>query len=160
MTILDDARRTAVWVGDLVQVGNGRTEWTVTRAVDGRVVAIVSPKGSTRWAVRDELTLIRRCPDGPLLEEWLDGRAYIGTELVLSTRSLGDTVLWWEDAPLVDGGAWPHGVAVSVTTPSPRNGGHRLLSVSAFGHDGDALLPRDEVVTLARSLLRLASDHM
>lgn len=155
--VIDEKRHGEVWLGDIVRIGAGRTEWTVTQA-DRKLLALVSPKGTNRWAVREQVTLLRRCPDGPQLEDWPDGRAYHGAELVYASQCLSDTIVWWRDEPISAGHSWPNGVSLSVCTPSPRDGDQELLEVAAFGtDDGSAVLRREDVLRLADSLLRTAA---
>lgn len=155
--VIDEKRHGDVWLGDTVRIGAGRTEWTVKQA-DRTLLALASPKGASRWAQREQVTLIRRCPDGPRLEDWPDGRAYRGAELVYASDSLSDAVVWWRDESESAGLSWSNGVSLSVCAPSPRDGNQELLALDAFGcDDGRALLPREHVLRLADGLLRIAA---
>lgn len=152
-----EARFEAVWLGDIVRVGSGRIEWTVTRA-SRRDVDLRSTKGVERCVARERVRLLRRCADGPQLEYWPDGRAYFGERLMFASDSCADVVTWWREEH--GGRSTPQGVSMQVCEAGPLDDGHRLLEVNAFGYwHGAGLLRRQEVIELANRLLRI-STHL
>lgn len=145
------ARERQVWLGDVVRVGGGATPWRVVRTPSAHTVWLESPKGVIRGFSRERVTLIERCPDGPQLERWLDGRTYLGEQLVHASDVCSSSVTWWRDEGTRY--EWPHTVTLSVTTD-------RQLHIQATGcrAEAGALLPRSAAEELALSLLKMIEE--
>lgn len=140
-------RAAEVWLGDIVRMGAGKTRWTVVAA--GREwLEIKSAAGARQTVTRARVQLMERCPDGPQLETWPDGRAYLAGELVYGSSATTHAVVRWAD----DREDWAHAVTLSVCT----NG---QMSIKSEGTtNSEALMTRAEVLDLAAALFRMADQ--
>lgn len=145
------ARERQVWLGDVVRVGGGSTHWRVVDRPSRHTVWLKSPKGVVRGFSRIRVSLVERCPEGPQLETWPDGRTYLGEQLVHASEVCQASVTWWQDEGTPH--EWPQTVTLSVTTD-------RQLHIQATGRRDDlgALLPRSAAQELALSLLKMLEE--
>lgn len=139
-------RQGQVWLGDVVQVGGGSTPWRVVDVLGRRMLWLESPKGRRQLFSRDRVTLLERCPEGPQLEEWPDGRSYLGDQLVHASAVCAAQVTFWRDE-------WPHSVSLSVTHDR-----HLLINAAGCRAAEGALLRKAEAQQLAAFLLSMAKE--